>query len=286
MIDSTKRKTLIVFGVVVIITMLIAASLSQLELQPGMSLPRLQSGQVVAPPAQETPLVDISINKFVIGMIALLLAGALLYSIFERVKGASWKEIASVARLALLIGALISGFAFLIMLLPRSGDYSVVEIPPPTLETPVTSPLGSVPTPLLWLVGIGLLVVSVLVGVWILTSSSQKKPIEQIGAEAEKAWRALKTGGNLKDVIIQCYQQMSLALKKEQGIERNESMTTREFEQVLEAAGMPHQPIHQLTLLFEAVRYGHWQPGPSDEQAAIQCLEAIMVHSHKAGGKD
>jgi hypothetical protein len=61
-------------------------------------------------------------------------------------------------------------------------------------------------------------------------------------------------------------------------------MTTGEFEILLETAGIPHEPIHQLTLLFDAVRYGHWQPNAVDEQKAIQCLEAIMLHSHDAGG--
>jgi len=59
-------------------------------------------------------------------------------------------------------------------------------------------------------------------------------------------------------------------------------MTTREFEDVLEAAGFPYDPIHELTRLFEAVRYGNWQPTPVDEQNAIQCLEAIMLFSRKA----
>jgi hypothetical protein len=58
-------------------------------------------------------------------------------------------------------------------------------------------------------------------------------------------------------------------------------MTTREFENLLEIAGVPHNPIHQLTQLFEAVRYGNWQPNPIDEQKAIHCLEAIMLFSRE-----
>jgi hypothetical protein len=71
---------------------------------------------------------------------------------------------------------------------------------------------------------------------------------------------------------------MSLALEQEQGIERKDFMTTREFEHLLETAGVPHDPIHQLTRLFEAVRYGNWQPNPVDEQKAIHCLQAIMLY--------
>jgi hypothetical protein len=79
---------------------------------------------------------------------------------------------------------------------------------------------------------------------------------------------------------------MSQAVKQEQGIVRKDFMTTGEFERLLEAAGMPHEPIHQLTRLFDAVRYGNWQAGAAEEQRAIQCLEAIMQASRDVrGGK-
>jgi hypothetical protein len=71
-------------------------------------------------------------------------------------------------------------------------------------------------------------------------------------------------------------------LAEEQGIERKDSMTVREFENLLEVAGVPYDPVHQLTQLFEAVRYGHWQPNPIDEEKAIHCLEAIVLYSREA----
>ena len=55
-------------------------------------------------------------------------------------------------------------------------------------------------------------------------------------------------------------------------------MTTGEFEELLEEAGVPHDPIHELTRLFEAARYGNWQSNPVDEQKAINSLEAIMLY--------
>ena len=107
----------------------------------------------------------------------------------------------------------------------------------------------------------------------------------QKGLEAEKAWRALQTGLDLKDVIIKCYRQMGLALKEEQGIEREDFMTTGEFQHLLATAGVPYGPVHQLTRLFDAVRYGNWQPNPTDKHEAIQSLEAIMVYSRQNKGK-
>jgi hypothetical protein len=285
MTGSTRRKTLILLGLVMIIMMIIAASLPRLELQPGMPLPRLENNQVVIVPVEAGPLVSISANKFLGVFFALLLAGSMLYVFYRLLRGADWKSIAGFILRMVVISSITIGFVYLIMLLPSSGSSISMELPVTTTEPPVTAPLGSTPPTLFWLVGIGLLVIAVLVGVWILTSSSRRAmTIDLVGSEAEKAWQALLNGLDLKDVIIKCYRQMSLALEKEQGIKRKDFMTTGEFEILLESAGIPHDPIHQLTRLFEAVRYGNWQPNPVDEQKAIQCLEAIMLHSRAARG--
>jgi len=255
-----------------------------LEFQPGMPLPRLEHGQLVAVPIEEVQSVSISAQKFILVLIALILTGSMLYAMVQLLRGADWKLILDFLRYVLGISAVIGCLAFLIMLFPGSDSYTPVEIPIATPEPVVTSPLGSAPPALLWLVGIGLLVISVLVVMWIFTPSHPASPIDLVGLEAEKARQALKTGVDLKDVIVNCYIRMSLALKQEQGIERKDFMTTGEFENLLETAGIPHDPIHQLTRLFDAVRYGNWQPNPVDEQKAIQCLEAIMLYSRDARG--
>jgi hypothetical protein len=285
MTGSTRRKTLILLGMVMIIMMIIAASLPRLELQPGMPLPRLENNQVVIVPVVSEPQVSISVNKFFSVFFALILAGSMLYVFFRLLRGADWKSITGFILRMVAISLITVGFVYLFMLLPSSGSSISTEMPVPTTVPPVTAPLGSTPPVLFWLVGIVLLVIGVMVGIWILTSSSRRAiPIELVGLEAEKAWQALINGLDLKDVIIKCYRQMSLALEKEQGIRRKDFMTTGEFEELLEATGIPHDPIHQLTRLFEAVRYGNWQPNPVDEQKAIQCLEAIMLYSRTARG--
>lgn len=285
MTDHTKRKTLLLLGLIILITMVIAAALPELELQPGMPLPRLQEGQLVAAaPTEEIPFVSMSSSRFILVLIELILAGAILYSMYRALRGADWKTIVDVLRPVLIITVVLITLIFLVLQLPSSYHYTPVEIDMPTPGPVVTSPLGAVPEPILWWVGIALLVITGLVGMWIFTSSRQPRPIELVGLEAEKARQALTAGASLKDVIIHCYRQMSLALKQEQGIERKEFMTTGEFERVLKTAGIPHEPIHQLTRLFDAVRYGNWQPNAAEEQMAIQCLEAIMQYSRAARG--
>ena len=68
----------------------------------------------------------------------------------------------------IIVILLIAGsIIFLIMLLPKTEDTLPMELPLPTAIPPVTSPLGPVPAVLFWLVGIGLLVSSILLGIWI-----------------------------------------------------------------------------------------------------------------------
>jgi hypothetical protein len=283
MTSSAKQKTLLILGLVMLITMMIAASLPQLEFQPGMPLPRLDHNQVVTAPAEEQEFVAISISQFILIFFALIFTGSMLYVLYRLFKGADWKLLASFIPSMLVVSLITLGVIFLIMLLPKSGNSLPADLPLPTATPPATSPLGPVPSLLIWLVGIGLLVIMLLLGAWIFFSiSRQPSTIDVVGLEAEKAWQALKTGLDLKDVIVKCYRQMSLALEKEQGIEREAFMTTREFEKLLEEAGVPQAPVHQLTQLFEAVRYGNWQSNPADEQKAIHCLEDIMLHSRQA----
>jgi hypothetical protein len=284
---SAKRNALILLGLVMVITVIIATSLSQLEFQPGMPLPRLEGKWVVITPTEAEPLEAIQISEFFKILFILILTGSMLYVTYKLLKGADRRELRTIIKSILVISLVVTGLIFLILLLPKSQSIVPMELPTPTYVPPVTSPLGPVPPLLLWLVGIGLLVASLLIGVWVFASPARRvTTIDIVSLEAEKAWQALKTGLDLKDVIIKCYRQMSLALEKEQGLEREDSMTTREFESLLEAAGVPHAPIHQLTQLFEAVRYGNWQPNPSDEQKAIDCLEAIVLYSRETKNKN
>jgi hypothetical protein len=286
MTGSAKYKTLILLGLTMIITGIIAASLPQLELQPGMPVPRLENSQVMALPIEEEPLVAVSVNEFFKVLFILALIGSMLYVIYRLTRGIGWASVRYYLQLIMVLSMIAGSVIFLIMLLPKTQSALPTEIPIPAYTPPVSSPLGPIPVFLLWLVGIGLLVSSILLGIWIFVPSRRATTMDRVGLEAEKARQALMAGLDFKDVIVKCYQQMSLALENEQGIERKDFMTTREFENLLEAAGIPHDPIHQLTRLFEAVRYGNWQPHHLDEQKAINCLEAIVIYSRETKKTD
>ncbi|HET9907727.1 MAG TPA: DUF4129 domain-containing protein [Anaerolineales bacterium] len=287
MTGSTKRKTIVLLGLVMLLTIVVAANLQQVEFQPGMPLPRLEQGQLVVG-AINDPSFSISAPSFILILIALVLTAATLYTAYQIFRGADWQLILSVLRFTLIISVSISCLVFMVMLFPNSNIDTPAEItmPPIPPQPVVTSPVASAPAWLLWLVGAGLLIITVLVALWSFRPVRQADQLDLLGLEAERARRALMSGAELKEVIINCYREMSLTMKQERGIEREEFMTTREFETVMESVGLPPEPIHRLTRLFEAVRYGHWQPNATDEQQAIQSLEAIMVNSRTVRAKN
>jgi hypothetical protein len=106
--------------------------------------------------------------------------------------------------------------------------------------------------------------------------------VDQVAEEAQTALDAIQAGGDLRSTIIRCYQEMNRAVREARGLTRPEAMTAREFETQLERAGLPAQPVHDLTRLFEEVRYGGKELGPWEERRAVACLTAIAEHV-KAG---
>jgi hypothetical protein len=283
MTGNAKKKILVLLGLVMIITVIIAASLPQLELQPGLPLPDIENNLVVIPPGDLVPSVTLQVSELVKVLLALICTGIILYYIYKLIRNVGWSNMRSYIKPFIVIALIIDIIIFLIMQLPAPQSDPQMELPLPMYTPPVRSPLGSVPSGLIWLVGIGMLISVIVFGIWIFAPSSRQKitTIDLVGLEAEKAWQELMTGLDWKGVIVKCYRQMSMALEKERGIEREDYMTTTEFENILESAGIPHDPIHQLTQLFEAVRYGNLQPNLLDEQKAINCLQAIMLYSNE-----
>ena len=280
---TLKRQTLLFLLLFLASLALVAAALPLLRLQPGLPVPYLSGGFLHVPGAQEDPPVDYAAGDFLVNIIIAILVIGFLWVIYRAISGVGWKAL---GRTLLRILAVTAGFAaFLavaIYLMPTTqpvAEEIVVVPPPPPL---VTSPLGAPPPYLTWLIGAGLALGAALLAVWIFRSRPSPGIARlRLAQEAEKARQALLEGLSLREVILQCYRQMSRVLQEEIGIVRQAYMTTGDFERLLAAEGFPAGPVHQLTSLFEAVRYGRWQPGLSDDQQAIACLEAIVQHSQE-----
>jgi hypothetical protein len=280
MSDDVKRKGLIFLLLAASVMILIAVALPQLDLKPGIPLPKWE-GSAGPSPIEGQPDVSISLSTFSKALLEVVGLLVLVYCVYKLLKGVPWKEILGPAlRIALL--ALVS--LVIVFALTNSQITSAPlapEVLPPelNLEGP---PLGSPPALLVWLVWIGLGVMIIALGIWFGRRRAQNlRAAVSVELEAERAMQALRKGQDFKNVIVQCYRQMSAALQKEQGIELEAAMTAREFEHLLEAKGLPRDPVHQLTQLFEAARYSLRQFTPADEQTAFDCLGAIVQFSRE-----
>lgn len=111
----------------------------------------------------------------------------------------------------------------------------------------------------------------------------QPTPLQQLGEDARGTLQNLRTGADVNDAIRKCYYEMSDTLRREHSIRRNQAMTTREFEELLQKSGIPNTYIRDLTRLFEKVRYGAKSPSESDERQAIECLTAIVEAASMGG---
>jgi hypothetical protein len=273
---DTRRSALIFLFASFLLTALIGAGLDLLELKPGMPPPSLAEGGVgvASPEAAGVP-----IGAFV-GILSLIIIGIfLLILIVQLVRGVEWRRLLSGLFSFFWKAVLVGSFFFLIAtLLPKSQSPPEEAPPLPPPKPPVFAPLGRAPSILLWLVGIGILVLAIVLGAWMI--AERRKPrADRWEKAAEQALRSLLDGEDVRKVILECYRQMSRALREERNIERESFMTAGEFERLLAAKGVPHSPVHRLTDLFEAVRYGRAEPTPSEERDAIQSLEAILSFS-------
>ena len=162
-------------------------------------------------------------------------------------------------------------------------------------ETPVTEGLGDLPAadpalipepppfitdPPLWLTWAvdGVIALLFFFLLWYLWRRLRPKPDPQslLVEEAASALAELEAGGDLRDVVLRCYAQMSAVLKASHRVERRQAMTPREFESHLAAAGLRDEHIHRLTRLFEMVRYGNQGSSGKTAQEASDCLQAIV----------
>jgi hypothetical protein len=279
MTSKSKQNVLIYMIFVLLGTNLLAAGLPQMELKQGLPAPGYTGGQIIIPEITLSSHLNMDIHPFILRLFGILVAVSLVVILGLILSGKGWKKVLKhFLAYTLLLGGFII-FIFFVYLL-RSLPLEPAELlPRPTPpEPPLTTPLGSPPVSLTWLVGICLaLIAAILLYTWL----RARRKLDQTALlvkQVENARQNLLSGMNLDEVILRCYQQMSLVLQQEGGIERQSFTTPAEFEDQLIAAEFPKEPIHQLTHLFEIVRYGHGSPTSADEQEALSSLQKIVAH--------
>jgi hypothetical protein len=261
----------------------LAAGLSQLEFLPGLPLPMLLEQE--APPDGVGTLPGGDAIFFILRVVYLigliLLPFFVIYLVINpKARKKFLKELLRIGSFALMM--------YFIFSLIRSFDQTEKELG----GEAGGGPQGGLPSPELvefipktpaWLVNtlavlLALLIVG-LIGVllWVfLKRKPAELPLRQIAEEAQSALDAIRAGGDLRNIVLRCYAEMSRVLSERRGIQRPPDMTPREFEIALERQGLPREPVQALTRLFEEVRYGAITPGKGEEQRALDSLAAIV----------
>jgi hypothetical protein len=289
--QKDKIKALVFLGAALAGVILLAMGLANLEFTGGMPF-RISEGQNYQGPPQMLPFSEIIIT-FLRMVGALLLLAVPVYLIMAVFNKQIRKRL--VRDLMLIAGYLL----ILRMVRPReiqALEELEEEGPPAELTQPELPSLGD-PVDFYPPETPDYLVLIVIVSVSLLLSTAaillyihfQRKKREQYGdmgqlaAEAQEAVDSLRAGEDFKDTILRCYYRMSTVLQREKRIQRQDSMTPREFERALSRLGMPVTPVRNLTRLFEDVRYGSQNKGKRDEELAVLSLMEIVEYCKNPG---
>lgn len=260
MVLSKKSWLLFILVCVSVATIMVAAGLSSLELRPGRLFVMEKSRESDSDP-RPLPWFPLIIVKIMLLIGCVLMPLTIIYILFS-----------SHVRKQIL--ALLSLYLFILLIsyIPWKKFHLQGQL--------LSQGEESIPNPPGWLVFVVSLCLSALIlraamGLW-RRLHSQSNPLELIAQEAQKTLEEIREGASLEDVVIRCYFEMSRILSRKRGLRRRQTMTTREFENYLEEAGLPGVHIRRLTRLFEKARYGAKNLGTLEDREAIACLTAIV----------
>ena len=281
--NGNKKYALLYLIVALLGLIVFALSSSDLHLQPGQAIPLNTTSSQEVNQSQITDPQPTGITLPTLILPVLLLISAILFlvliSSLIRMQG-----IKKIMKLGLYLAIPII-LLLVLNKLPSSSQFSTSENAIETVQNPINSyeyaPLGDPPQSFSTIISIALLIIFTAVIIWALRKRKmEKEGGNPIADEIQTALNALTVGENLENVIINCYMHMSSIIIEKQGIERESYLTPREFESLLNSIGIPLPPIHQLTALFEKVRYGNKGISDQDEKNAVACLSELKEYFH------
>lgn len=269
-------------------TMLLAAGLSGLELQPGQPFPFRFSLPALTPGSSALPGGSGFFGLLLQGLLALLIfvilpLWLLVFILSPRARKEMLKRIPGYILWIFIIYSLTRLMQRLNPIANPAEEAALWgdEIPPGAGEAARPVPPEFVVHPPQWLIiAVTLVLLALLLGAaWYFWQRFRKQragPLQRLAQEAEQALEQLDTGADLSETITRCYAQMSQVMGRQRGLHRQKAMTPREFEQVLARAGLHDEHIRRLTRLFERFRYSAGRAGEREEQEAVACLTAIV----------
>jgi hypothetical protein len=276
--NQDRRKSLFYISLITIGMVLLSASLSELQFQPGMPIPGAESYLIVPNGEIQLETHPVDFGKVLQFPLALAFALILIVLIVNLVKKVNFNLIYKLTGglLVLVLTSLLLDQIQFTSLAESAAETTGIEIPP--IKNYDIAPIGDPPQTFSIIVTILLLLSVTLLVTWLLYQTLRHpRKGDSIASLTEEALQAIDEENDLSSIIIRCYLQMEKIAREEQGIERAESVTPREFERLLTVKGIPFSPIHQLTALFEKVRYGGKVLDLQDEQKAIDSLFAIRA---------
>ena len=272
MTQSRKKLFLLLLSVSFVCLVLISSSLSHLQFQPGLPIPVVEPHYAVR--SSESPREGLYSFNFLQGVLGLLLLSLMIYVPARLILFVKIRWLFRLIQILGIILIVILLFYFIRFDLGCSiADCSQTRMIPSV--TPILSIEGP-PQHVIGYIEVGLALAAILFFFWIFSRLFRRPTVDPVLLHAENAVQDMRSGKDFKSVIVQCYLRMADALQQEQRIERAHSMTSREFEALLASRGFPARPVHELTRLFEKVRYGREPLSNDDERAAIDCLNAIL----------
>ncbi|MEN6435294.1 MAG: DUF4129 domain-containing protein [Anaerolineaceae bacterium] len=266
---------------------LLGSSLSSLELKPGIPLHREVSTQTIntsGDEGSEPPGFEGSLSKSQTDIKPFIFASLFISSLVILILIISNLRKKDNVKTGFTLILIITTLMLLVFLLgettgiiPEVLTEEVINKTQPSPFSFAFTKIGDPPEILFWVIKVViLLIIALLVFSGIFLWQRQKHSVNPLAAEAGSALHAIENGEDLNNVIIECYLKLLKIAQDERGIEREEHVTPREFEILLSSLGIPSAPIHQLTQLFEKVRYGKKAIDSNDATIAIECLKAIQ----------
>lgn len=279
MTERTKRIVFILLASALAGLVLLSISVTDLQFQSGTPFPGAANGGGAPQTGSLPPAIErstIPVLEVVLAVALIIVIIAVVVMLIGLVKGRGVLRL--VLGLVLLLAALI--------LLPRVAPGEPAPLPTESsgagaASQPAyaTAPLGEPPAAFFWLAAAGIVAGMGLLAVYFWQRRRQPaETIEALSREAGAALHDLQEGKDFANVIVRCYLQMMQLLRAERGIERQGSMTVREFEDRLELHGIPSDPVQRLTHLFEKARYSKEQISDGDERSGKECLAQIVEY--------
>jgi len=280
MVKSKEMRALIYLGISLACLLIVAISISQLKLLPGVPFSLGNPPPEIAGNGGELS-GEGNLVAIIRGLAALATVLLVAYIIIHMLTPEGRKRLlADVVALVLL---------FLLMNFFASAPRSTLTATQTPVESQPPAALPTVPVakftanPPQWVDLIAIVILAIFLTILFinilriaLRPRQTQTVLERIARQAETALDALREGNEPKDIVLRCYYEMSQVVRERQHIQRDLATTPQEFEQTLLQQGLPGNAVRQLTDLFEQVRYGAEIAGEAEKQTAIDSLSAII----------